>query len=253
MIDLTQQYRKWVVTCSPLGSTSWNLGTSSGLVLVKSPNLGALWTSAYTACLWAVFEASTDADNIFRVLVTTDAEVEATARADLAVRADQLQAAGDERGEWLAGWLIEPGEHRDRAALETSDALSSRMEVLITQAQRRGLAELTSAIDYAQLERNVMNHWSEGMLSYALRGLHGTARAQRLALNMPARHGMSMYGRNFSLPVHDEVELRRLADIRRTQQDIVSRVAIVRADSTPSPVIRRYRLSLESVQAISND
>lgn len=57
--------------------------------------------------------------------------------ADLAVRADQLQATGDPRGEWLAIWLMPPSEYRDRAVVDSTPALAQHVERLIAEHERR--------------------------------------------------------------------------------------------------------------------
>lgn len=56
---------------------------------------------------------------------------------DLAVRADQLQTAGDPRGEWLAIWLMPPNEYRDRAVNGSAASLGDHVECLITEHERR--------------------------------------------------------------------------------------------------------------------
>lgn len=201
---------------------------------------GRLWVPAYVACLWVVFEDSperADAARIFAAAKTDDA-IETPERTDLTVRADQLQAAGDERGQWLAAWLMSPGWHCEAAMLETVPALAKRMQELLEQARKRRYHALFKDIDYGELENRVLNWWTQDMLSAQRRLLHGgKSFDHRLLLNMPARHGMSMgatvniSSRRMNINVHDEI----------------AAVSQPRAPAVVPSSINQFRLSLESV------
>jgi hypothetical protein len=101
--------------------------------------------TSWNGCLWAAFTDPHNGDLASADLVSTALHAIGGAcsptyqetLAELAVRADQLQAVGDPRGEWLAIWLMPPSEHRDRAVIDSTPALAEHMERLIAEHERR--------------------------------------------------------------------------------------------------------------------
>ena len=109
------------------------MSTAVALATLPLVNLCSRWCllakrshgmlDAWNVCLWAAFTDPHAGDLASADIVSTALHAIGGAcspmyqetLADLAVRADQLQAAGDPRGEWLAIWLMQPSKYRDRA------------------------------------------------------------------------------------------------------------------------------------------
>lgn len=88
-------------------------------------------TPAWDACVYAAFVDPHQGTPGFFIDTRGDY------RAELAVRADQLQAAGDPRGEWLAIWLMPSSEYRDHAIVDSAPALAEHVARLIAEHERR--------------------------------------------------------------------------------------------------------------------
>ena len=100
--------------------------------------------TSWDGCMWAAFTDPHSGDLASADLVSQALHRHAdrfpqqvSITAELAVRADQLQAAGDPRGEWLAIWLMPSSEYRDRAVIDSTPALAQHVERLIAEHERR--------------------------------------------------------------------------------------------------------------------
>ncbi len=105
--------------------------------LAGQPTLAALgWQFVpFLGCLTAVFVDSPEHSRVRKLFALSASSV---AFQDLTVWADELQANGDERGEWLTAWLLPwTNEHRAGAILACTPALAARMETLIAAHEQR--------------------------------------------------------------------------------------------------------------------
>lgn len=110
------------------------------------------WMRFPDACIWATLiddESTRPIAVTMTHAVAVTADVAALLCNDLAVAADQLLACGDERGEWLARWLMPDGPQRAAALAECGPAIVQAMAGLVAR-------RLPSAVpDYTTLEQRV--------------------------------------------------------------------------------------------------
>jgi hypothetical protein len=255
MNALSKLYVEWVqLAARSLGLQSTCEPNPSDQVIAGTRH-GWAWLPAYTGCLWAVFADSSERDEAERLFdaLTHAAQL---AHADPAVRADELQAAGDERGEWLATWLMPTSEYRERAILESTPALAKRLQGIVTRrrlALVRSLSkemELGKAaareIDFASIERSILaslgTPWHQRDF---IESLHTyTSRCQYLPVYLPARHGKTLHRLNFA-SMFDTPRVRNMPlEIAYNTQATDLVVA--------SPEARAlFRISVETLQTLS--